>query len=111
MGCVTGAGLLGIGTLPVGFVTTFPVICSFCKLVSWPSSPVSCKKLQFLLLHSSPRRYAEQYFVVPYCALYSCQCVKNTTTIEAYLSSLSSFFVPSIAAMHTAASSFLANVT
>jgi len=32
-------------------------------------SPDSCKNMQFRLLHCSPRRYAEQYLVVPYWAL------------------------------------------
>lgn len=39
-----------------------------CNELLCPSSPVSCKKLQFLFWQTSPRRKAEQYLVVPNCA-------------------------------------------
>ena len=69
--------------------------------------------MQLRLLQTSPRRYAEQYFVVPCCALYVCEfSVKLFPLISTYRilpspEELDAF----IASIQLAASSFRAKVT
>jgi hypothetical protein len=76
------------------------------------SSPGSCKNMQLRLLHCSPRKYAEQYLVVPYWALQAREFHVEAPEVPAtYLSVRSPFWEPSTAAMHAAASSLRAKVT
>ena len=89
-----------------------------CRVKLSFSSPGSCKNMQLLFVQFSLRRYAAQYFVVPYWALRNNhgQLTDRMTGFVWeggvwYRKVRPPFSDPSTATMHLAASSFRAKVT
>ena len=82
-----------------------------CRLKLSFSSPVSCRKVQLRLLQVSLRKKAEQYFVVPYCALSRVLTDAGRRSQVTYFNIRPPCTVPSRAAMQSFASSLFANVT